>query len=233
MTRLSVVVPTHDEEELIEACVSSLLRSREHLAVVAPDVACAVVVVLDACTDDTGDRLRRFVAEVDVVEVSRRSVGAARRAGAERALALAGPDDHWLAQTDADSVVPEHWLARHLAALTAGVDLLLGTVVPDLSTFDDAQREQWRVTHPAGTAGNTHGANLGISAEAYARIGGYANLPEHEDVDLVRRVRAAGGRVESTPDIPVSTSSRRVGRTPGGYAGFLRTAYPLHAEART
>jgi glycosyltransferase involved in cell wall biosynthesis len=224
--RVDVVVPAHDEEETVVECLRSLLRARAHLLRRRTDLECRIVLVLDACTDRTAELAAGFGDDVETCTVSSRSVGAARRAGAE--LVLQPGARQWLAQTDADSTVPEHWLAGHAAAAEAGVELLLGTVRPTFDTFSAQQRLDWRRSHPVGhLPGDVHGANLGIDAALYRRLGGYAQLREHEDVDLVQRARAAGARVEANGGIAVRTSDRRVGRTPGGYAGFLRTAYPL------
>lgn len=224
--RIDAVVPAHDEEATVAECLQSLLAAREHLLRGRPSLACRIVLVLDACSDRTAEIAAGFGSSITTVSVAARSVGAARRAGAEHALEPGARQ--WLAQTDADSAVPEHWFSGHAEAAESGVELLLGTVQPTFASFSDRQRRTWHRTHPLGhLPGNVHGANLGIDADLYRRLGGYAALREHEDVDLVQRARASGARVEANGGIAVSTSDRRIGRTPGGYAGFLREAYPL------
>ncbi len=226
LERIDVIVPAHDEEATVAECLQSLLVAREHLRRTHPRIACSLLLVLDACSDGTAEIAARFAGGVGTLAVEERSVGAARRAGAE--LMLRSGTRQWLAQTDADSAVPAHWLSGHVEAAEAGVELLLGTVEPTFATFTQQQRRTWHRTHPLGhLPGNVHGANLGIDAALYRRLGGFAALREHEDVDLVQRARDAGARVEANGGIAVSTSDRRVGRTPGGYAGFLREAYPL------
>lgn len=226
LDRVDVVVPAHDEEATVAECLQSLLAAREHLLRSRPWIDCSILLVLDTCSDGTADIAARFAGDVGTLAVEARSVGAARRAGAEAQLRPKARQ--WLAQTDADSAVPQHWLSGHAEAAESGVELLLGTVEPTFATFTQQQRRTWHRTHPLGhLPGNVHGANLGVDAALYRRLGGYAALREHEDVDLVQRARATGARVEANGGIAVSTSDRRVGRTPGGYAGFLREAYPL------
>ena len=62
-------------------------------------------------------------------------LGRARRAGVAAGLAVTSAgrplERTWVASTDADSVVPAHWLTSQLAAADAGADLVLGTVRPD------------------------------------------------------------------------------------------------------
>jgi glycosyltransferase involved in cell wall biosynthesis len=227
--RIDVVVPAHDEEELIGTCLAALSGSRDRLRATRPDVEVGIVVVLDACTDATAAVVARAGVDATVVEIAERNVGAARRAGVDAATAVdtrAATAQRWIATTDADSSVAPDWLLVQLEALRSGVDVLLGTVRPVMSDLDEAGQRRWLETHPPGhLPGNVHGANLGVRLDAYARLGGFAALAEHEDVDLVSRARRAGYDVRATLETPVTTSGRRVGRTPGGYAAFLAATY--------
>ncbi|WP_418276584.1 hypothetical protein ACNHYB_01350 [Isoptericola jiangsuensis] len=67
-----------------------------------------------------------------------------------------------------------------------------------------------------------HGANLGIRASVYRAAGGFAPIPEHEDVAIVAAARTLGARIVPDAAAEVLTSARLVGRTPGGYARHLR-----------
>ncbi|KQM17656.1 hypothetical protein ASF83_00570 [Plantibacter sp. Leaf171] len=246
LRRIDVVVPAHDEEELIGACLDALLVARAEVQRRRPGLQVGLVVVLDDCRDDTArivtERLDGLddgaggighdagSAAASVVVIEERSVGAARRAGVDTATRLgdADPTERWIANTDADSRVPADWLSVHADAFDAGVDVLLGTVRPDFGDFSERDVERWLETHPAGhLPGNVHGANLGVRADRLEAIGGFRELAEHEDVDVVERARAAGFRVVPTLDGAVETSGRRRGRTPGGYAAFLAETYPI------
>ena len=136
-----------------------------------------------------------------------------------RALSL-GAD--WLANTDADSVVPANWLEVQRAFADAGAAVVIGTVRPDFDDLTEMQRVAWLAGHiPGRPNGHVHGANLGIRASAYLAAGGYHPLPEHEDADLVARLSRQGPIVASDA-AEVITSGRTFGRTPGGYARYLR-----------
>ena len=63
-----------------------------------------------------------------------------------------------------------------------------------------------------------HGANLGVSASAYVRAGGFAALASSEDVALVQALKASGARIAWSALPRVVTSSRIRGRTRGGFA---------------
>lgn len=226
---LGVVVPAHDEQELLPGCLDALAR-----AVRALDGRATVrtVVALDACTDGSAGVAR--AAGATTVRLVARRVGAARRAGVDALLAT-GPVD-WIATTDADSAVPAGWLHAHLDALADGHDALVGTVaVTDWADHPDDVRSWFRDVydlsgdpHP-----HVHGANLGVRTSAYRAVGGFAPLRTGEDVALVAALGAGGHRVHRTRTTPVATSARRVGRAEHGFAGRLvslggdRTAPPV------
>ncbi|TQK18796.1 glycosyl transferase family 2 [Microbacterium sp. SLBN-154] len=222
MTAVAVVVPVHDEEELLAGCLASLAVAVAAAEVVG--VRVEVVLVLDDCTD----RSSAIAAEYEVTTVAVRAarVGAARRAGVAEALRRLEPvdlADVWIANTDADSAVPVNWLTHQLALMRAGSDVVLGTVRPDFADLAPAHVAYWRATHHRGRpAGNTHGANLGVRGSVYRAAGGFTEVPEHEDVRLVEAARALGAIVTASDVAEVTTSGRVEGRTPGGYAAFVR-----------
>ena len=156
-----------------------------------------------------------------MIEIDEARVGLARAIGCE--AALRDPEVGWLACTDADSVVPANWLQVQRRLADSGSDVVVGTVRPDFTDLTELQTRAWLATHQPGVAnGHVHGANLGISAAAYLTAGGFAPVSEHEDNDLVARLAAAGFTVTPTAAIEVMTSGRTFGRTPGGYARYLR-----------
>jgi len=215
MTELVVVIPARDEGELVERCLNSVLAARDAAARDIP-----IVLVADSCRDLTAV-LARGIAGVEVIEIDAANVGSARAAGVARALELVPgpPDDIWIANTDADSVVPRNWLTEQLAIAEEGFDLMIGTVRPDFADLSTEQVALWRRTHRRGRPnGHVHGANLGVRASTYLAAGGFASLTEHEDNDLVGRIVGAG---LATDGCEVQTSGRSEGRTPGGYARFL------------
>jgi glycosyltransferase involved in cell wall biosynthesis len=223
---ISVVVPAHDEEDRIGPCLESLRVAATHPSLAR--TAVRVVVVLDSCSDQTGERADRL--GVDAIEVSARSVGPARSAGFAHLLGRAGVADrhHWLATTDADSKVPPEWLARQLSWHRRGAEAVAGTV-----EVQDWSEQPARVRHRFGRHqrahglddghGHVHGANLGLSADVYRRAGGVPHLPLAEDHALWDAVGATGALRISAPDLPVVTSSRRDGRAVGGFSDLLRS----------
>lgn len=213
-----VVVPVHNEERLLARCLGSVQAAARHLTK-RVGVTARLVVVLDDCTDRSEEIAAAHHAET--VHISRRSVGAARAAGVDHIVRTTAVTRVWIACTDADSRVPIGWLLAQSRQAAAGADLVLGRARLDPADVSIAVYRRWaRRYAEGGTSHHIHGANLGVSLDAYWRVGGFADLEEHEDVDLVGRLREVGARVAPVPD--VLTSGRLDGRTPGGFAGFLR-----------
>lgn len=210
--RIGVVIPARDEEQLIGRCLESVLASAQLV-----DARVDIVVAADGCLDNTSAVARRYPG-VRVLELESSNVGAARAAAASVALRRGAT---WLASTDADSVVPPQWLARHARWQREGWDVVVGTVRPDFDDLEPLQQAAWLESHlPGRPNGHVHGANLGLRASVYRSSGGFSALPEHEDVELVARLGSA--RVLASDLAEVVTSGRQFGRTPGGYARFLR-----------
>jgi glycosyltransferase involved in cell wall biosynthesis len=216
-----VVVPAHDEEELIRAALDAIGAAA---AVVAPGVRTTIVVVANACTDRTAEVARACGASV--VEADAADVGAARAAGFAWALARgADPlDRSWLATTDADSRVPPAWLSTQLAAAADGAELYLGTVAlepADRASFAAWARSYASASHDGAGHGHVHGASMGMSAAIYVSAGGFRSMECDEDVDLVTRLTAAGARIAWDESCPVITSARLEARAPRGVAADL------------
>lgn len=212
--RVGVVVPAHNEEELLPRCLAALRR-----AAAAVDIPVHLLVVLDACTDRTAD----VVGDSALLPVWERNVGAARRAGFTHLLQKLGADRVWLASTDADTRVPQGWLTDQLIHAHRGADAVAGMVsVADWSEHPQitAQRFGRLHNHIPGHH-HVHGANLGVSARAYLAVDGFPSLPAHEDIALITALKRTGYRVLHTADPPVITSARRRARAPVGFAGFL------------
>jgi glycosyltransferase involved in cell wall biosynthesis len=222
---IAVLIPARDEEELLPRCLRSVQVARLRLP---PGVTSDVVLVADSSQDGTWETALRILrGDGAVVRSQAGAVGAARSLAAKIALQrYAGPRDRcWLANTDADCEVPQDWLLNQLATAQRGVAAVAGIV--DVDSFDDHDPEvaqRFRASyllHADGTHPHVHGANLGVRADAYLRVGGWPQLTTAEDHDLWNRLRHAGEAWLSDARLQVLTSGRRVGRAPLGFAGAL------------
>ena len=69
---------------------------------------------------------------------------------------------------------------------------------------------------------HVHGANLGVRASTYFKIGGFQAMTAHEDIDLIRRLEAADAHIQWCGRAPVVTSTRPDGRATDGFSAYLR-----------
>ncbi len=216
---IGIAIPAHNEEDSIAEAVAAAWRAARH-----PDLrgeAACVVVALDDCSDRTAERARD--AGAHTVSLVARNVGLARALAADTMLAAGA---RWLAFTDADTRVSDDWLVQQLAL---DAEVVCGSVgVDDWSCHgeDAARLEAHFDATYADRDGHRHihGANLGLSAQAYVRAGGFKQLDCSEDVDLVLALEALGAHIAWSARPRVLTSARRHGRVIGGFADALRQA---------
>jgi len=211
---LAVIIPAHNEAELIGPCVRSIIVASHHPDLLDEEVS--IFVVMDSCTDGTGLIAAQLGAQV--LSVERRNVGAARATGAQMALAQGA---RWLAFSDADTTVAEDWLVQQIHCRT---DVVCGVIcVENWAGLSVAVQQDFSRTyrHRDGH-GHIHGANLGVSAAAYVAVGGFRSLVSNEDVALVEALIAANASVAWSAATRVVTSARLDSRSPQGFGATLR-----------
>nr|WP_314484467.1 glycosyltransferase [uncultured Pseudomonas sp.] len=211
---IGVVIPAHNEARRLGRCLKAACAAAQHAATAGHHVD--ILVVLDRCTDGTAAVARRH--GVHTLEIEAGNVGVARRAGAQWMIARGAT---WLACTDADSQVPAHWLTSQLEC---GTEVVCGTVhVSHWQPWQTAALRKLYLSRYEARDGHRHihGANLGVSAQAYQLIGGFQPLPAHEDVRLVMDLEALGVPISWSAGHSVATSSRRQCRAREGFGDYL------------
>ena len=239
--RIAVVMPAHNEDQHLGCALLAVQRAADVLHRLRPDVEVRVTVVLDSCTDGSAGIAVRYAAadrRFSALEVAFRNTGASRGAGIRAAgigTARRRPPGvrwtpppwagrTWLANTDADSRVPENWLVRQLEFADAGADAVLGSVEPDPEGMDPELLRRWLERHPfEEDHPHIYGANFGVRASAYLAAGGFPKLSSHEDRTLVQSLRNRAFTVTATDSMRVLTSGRLHARAPHGFGAYLRT----------
>lgn len=218
--RLSVVVPTLDEERSLPALLERLRRA-------GPDGADEVVVADGGSRDGTLRAAREGGARVVRGEPVR---------GAQLAQGGREASGELLLFLHADCLPEDGALALVRAAL-----LPRGTAATALRQRIDAPGLVYRAIERAADLrvrllGIVYGDSaLGVRRDVYAAVGGFRALPLFEDVDLSRRLRRAG-RVVLVPGARVRVSARRweqegvLRRTAGNW--MLTAAYLAGVDPR-
>lgn len=212
---IGVIVPAHNEQALLAQCLGALHAAARHVELAGETVR--QIVVLDACTDFSGAIARAY--GIETLTTKARNVGVARAAGAAMLLAAGA---RWLAFTDADSRVSTGWL---VAQLSLDADAVCGSItVDDWSAHPNSVRDYFLRTYvDADGHRHVHGANLGVSADAYVCAGGFPPLACREDIALVDRLIESGARIAWSAAPRVITSARSAARTRGGFGDTLNS----------
>ena len=225
---VSILIPARNEEALLPRC----LRSVENARLALPESITSDLVIV---SDSSYDRTMQIATEAFnssplpgiILSSESGCVGTARALAAETALRRRTTplSRCWLANTDADCVVPSDWLTRQIAIANRGFTAVAGIV--DVDSFAEhtaAVPDRFRrsyLIHEDGTHPHVHAANLGIRADIYRTAGGWQNLATAEDHDLWHRLSAADHPRLSDASLCVRTSGRRIGRAPLGFAAAL------------
>lgn len=211
---ISVIIPAHNEADVIGACVRSVRAASAHPQLKGEKVL--VIVVADACMDYT--EAFASAAGAFVMSVFRRNVGSARALGAELAIAHGA---RWLAFTDADTTVPPNWLN---AQLQCDADAVCGVinVVDWTEHSEDVRADFYNNYRDIDGHRHIHGANFGCSVAAYTKAGGFQSLAFNEDVALVDALVATNATIAWSNQVRVVTSARLNSRTPQGFGATLR-----------
>ncbi|HEC53864.1 MAG TPA: glycosyltransferase family 2 protein [Gammaproteobacteria bacterium] len=213
---IGILIPVHNEEALLGECLEAALIAARHPGLLGESVQ--ILVVLDSCSDASGAIAQTFA--VQRLEVQARNVGHVRGVGARHLL---NQGARWISCTDADSRVAPDWLVAQLAL---NADAVCGTVTVDTWSegFDSAAQIRYLQGYQACDGHrHIHGANLGISAGAYIRAGGFEPLACHEDVQLVRDLERCGALIAWSHSPQVVTSARLEARAQGGFGDYLKS----------
>ncbi len=202
--KVSVIVPAHDEERVIERLVTGVLGQIE--------VDFELIVVLDRCTDRTLERLQAAAGDDERVRVIELDSCPADWAGKCHAAAMGAEvaSGDWLLFTDADvAFEPEVLRAATAATEAEDVDLLSawtslsshdwwGAVVQPVAAITLLRMfPPDRVNNLDRPRSFANGQFLLFRRTTYDRIGGHESVKDSvlEDLAFAARVHHFDGRV--------------------------------------
>jgi glycosyltransferase involved in cell wall biosynthesis len=162
---------------------------------------------------------------------------------AYRRLSLLGRTNGVIASTDGDTRVSNTWLAAILNEIKNGADAVGGRIITDFkerSALDKvtrlyflryvgyrylvAQLEAFIDPDGINIFPRHHqnfGANLAVTAQMYAKVGGLPPVRTPEDVAFYQALMRADARFRHSTKVRVYTSARMIGRAPAGLAKRL------------
>jgi len=198
--KISVVVPTYNEEANIGQCLQTLSNQT------IPRSLYEIIVVDGNSTDRTREIAEEY-ADLVFIQTSKK-VGGARNDGAEAS------DGDIIATTDADCIIPSDWLSRVQQGFDApDVVQLYGLVNP----IEPGMKHQAslalantfsRVGYYTSTLYYTLGCNTAFRRESFFEAGMYRTVDAGDDLEIARRMRQIG-RVRLDSRLRVFFSMRR------------------------
>ena len=205
--KISVVIPTFNEEQYLANCLKSLANQDFNDRY--------EIIVVDASSDRTAKTAREF--GVRVLKSPKTNVSIQRQLGFEAAKG------EIIATTDADTSLPANWLARIVTTFEKDKRLVgvSGPIWPKdgaisekvlLALYNLFNFLQYLILGLSFFSGQ----NFAITKSAFINSGGFnPGNPSSEEGDLFNRV-VKFGKVKYLPSLSVSISMRRL-RTHGWF----------------
>jgi glycosyltransferase involved in cell wall biosynthesis len=104
---LSIVIPAHNEEQFIEGCIKSIFKNCTHF-----NINPEVIVVLNRCTDHTGEIAARLGAKL--ISNDSRNLAMIRNLGIKNAKG------DIIITIDADSIITKEYLSEFVSNIESG-----------------------------------------------------------------------------------------------------------------
>lgn len=235
----TIAIPARNEAALIGRCLEAIAGQTIGAG------RLGVIVLANNCTDETSAIARASHWPMMMTVIEQDFASGEAHTGTARRIAVQCAADYSAAvlTTDADCVPDDDWAEAMLASFAAGADAVAGRVSGDWAelqshdpaalaigaleceyldllaraeaTFDPRPHDPWP------RHAQECGANIAITADMLARVGGVPALPCGEDHALLDAVDAAGGRLRHDPRPHGTASARITGRAAGGMADVL------------
>ena len=203
--RVSVIVPAHNEEAMLDPCIHSI-RAQDYANL-------QIIIALDRCEDASPEIAQRHADADDRVTVTPNDSQRAGWRGKCLPMQIGSEhaDGQWLLFIDADTELdPTVVRAAVATAEQRGIEML--SVLPELrcrKLFEHIAQPvaslnlmllfpPHKVNRPNGQSrAFSLGAFTLLKRETYDRVGGMAAVKDQfmEDINLARAVNAAGGEI--------------------------------------
>jgi glycosyltransferase involved in cell wall biosynthesis len=128
---VAVLIPARNEEVLLGRYLESVIRAIDALPAT---IRATIVLVSDCSTDRTAEIGCSLIGKHgSVLHTRSGTVGTARALAASYAIAktTAPFSNIWLANTDADCVVPSTWLSDQIDFAASGIEAVAGIILVD------------------------------------------------------------------------------------------------------
>lgn len=212
---ISIVIPAYNEEESIGRTLQSLVDQKTNQEF-------EVVLVNNNSTDNTVREAKKFEKKLNLRVIDEHKKGR----GTARATGHAHAKGDIVISTDADTILPSHWLDaitkpflnENVVAVT-GPWKMFGIPRKTQHWMVKMQKiAQWPYRIVFGHYWLT-GFNMAVRRSAYQKCGGFnPEINAHEDIDITNRIRKYG-KIVYNDDAVAHSSGRRFKK--GFWRGLL------------
>ncbi|MEM3907062.1 MAG: glycosyltransferase [Nitrososphaerota archaeon] len=164
----SIVMCAHNEEKYIKQALESIFRQT-----VKPE---KVIVILDRCTDRTGEIAREY--PVEIIEKKEKTWENPRAENLELARREIGSD--FYAKVDADVVLEPNYFEVLLSEIGDKDACIGGKIITRSNTLLGRLLTLWERTYEVSPSRRPRGCALLIRRDVLDRIGGFADVPAEE-----------------------------------------------------
>ena len=190
---VSILLAVRNEEKVIVRCLESLAELDY------PTDKLEILIGDDSSEDNSLEIINSFVKKYSFINVSEVKERIADQQGKGNVLAHLGKlaTGQYLLMTDADMRLPSSWIKGMLSAMDDGVGLAIGVTQVEGDKMQDLDWQHAlgmvKVSSDLDMPITGMGNNMIVSKEAYAKVGGYENLPFSiiEDYELFKHIKSA------------------------------------------
>ncbi|MEK7059841.1 MAG: glycosyltransferase family A protein, partial [Patescibacteria group bacterium] len=209
--KVSIIIPVYNEASQLSACLR---------AIAAQTVAPCEVIVVDNNSSDMSVKVANAYDFVTILHEPRQGVVHARTRGFDAA------QGDIIARIDADSLLPEDWIASVKAVFkNQDIDAVSGVAqyynVAAAGFFNAIDLFfRRRLSRQLGDRVFLWGANMALRREAWQHVKPQlcSKVGLHEDFDIAIHLQELGGQVVFDERLEAQVSSRRIDT---GFASFM------------
>jgi glycosyltransferase involved in cell wall biosynthesis len=195
---VTFVIPMKNAEHTIEKCLRSIVDQAEH-----QDYDIRIIVVDDASEDSSVERITKFKAEKNIVDVKIIRNKFTKGRAATRNIGLCQVQTPYVAFVDSDVQLPYSWLETCIKQLQKEDTTVCvsARVQPDGYLSHFAGFFGLSVV-PKPPTNNVHGSNMLCNSEVIRELRGFdARMPDGEDTDLGYRLLRKGFKIYFVDDL--------------------------------
>ena len=199
-TRFSIIIPARNEAENIEACIRSIQRNNY------PQNLFEIIIADDFSTDSTPDIVENITKEflnvrlIKLDNLINQNINSYKKRAIE--LAIAQSSFEWIITTDADCIIPQHWLGLYDAYIQLHNPVFVAAPVmfncnnSFLSVFQCLDFISLQGITAASVSAGFHsmcnGANLAYNKNVFYEVDGFKNadhIASGDDMLLMHKIK--------------------------------------------